>query len=591
MAGATNDNAHEMEIENNSQDSTADQSNMEFDENSGKTLSQAGPWFQAIKARKNKKSPNEDRIQEGGKQGNSQNQQRGLNARSNPRVESSMQANSNQQRQQDQGSRTSGKPPPRRATPPLPDNDYKVVYRPRTGMKLSSWPDEKITEGLARASGSPFKEFCAKVTIQTQWKQNLIIASTADEDYALKLGSINGIELGAATYEMTPYIKPLPGTVRGVVHGITACTTEKRLAELLAANNCGILHARMLGKSTSAVITFEGPHVPFYVKVASSYTRCRPYRRSVQYCKACGEIGHRQDVCPNPDKPICNRCGVQNPQADHDCQLQCKLCGLPHETASKECEKRLKPRPPPLYVRERSKSRGRQPSITRETSSSSSVYGTNKPQQDQQKISWAEVIASSKSTTDPFPSLPTQERNSRYEETISSLRRQNADLMTRNEGLMKRLEEQERRQEERDRRAQAREQALEVKLQHLIEQLQKQQEPTTTLTPPREHTPPIEDLESGIEHKMNKARIEDKAELRNEFRVELAQAVDTISKSVAATVQAAVQTLRQEITQMGNELSQRISILEKDKEQARKKPKYPIREAQMNETLGSQDGE
>ncbi|KAH7948899.1 hypothetical protein HPB49_002935 [Dermacentor silvarum] len=339
------------------------------------------------------------------------NQQGGPNARSNPRVEASMQANGNQQRQQYQGSRTNAKPPPRRATPPLPDNDYKVVYRPRTGMKRSSWPDEKITEGLARASGSPFKEFCANVTIQTQWKQNLIIASSADEDYALKLGSINGIELGAATYEMTPYIKPLPETVRGVVHGITACTTEKRLAEHLAASNCGILHAGMLGTSTSAVITFEGPHVPFYVKVASSYTRCRPYRRSVQYCKACGEIGHRQDVCPNSDKHICNRCGVHNPQADHDYQLQCKLCGLPHETASKECEKRLKPRPPPLYVRERSKSRGRQPSITRETSSSSSEYGTNKPQQEQQKISWAEVIASSKSKTDPFPSLPTQERN------------------------------------------------------------------------------------------------------------------------------------------------------------------------------------
>ncbi|KAH7960377.1 hypothetical protein HPB49_019045 [Dermacentor silvarum] len=287
----------------------------------------------------------------------------------------------------------------------------------------------------------------------------------------------------------------------------------------------------------------------------------------------------KQDVCPNPDKPICNRCGVQNPQTDHDCQLQCKLCGLPHEMASKECEKRLKPRPPPLYVRERRRQ------------VSSSEYGTNKPQQEQQKISWAEVIASSKSTTDPFPPLPTHERNSRYEETICSLRRQNADLRKRNEPFMKCLEEQERRQEERGRRAQAREQALKMKLQHLIDQLQKQQEPTTTPTPPREHAPPIEDLESGLEHKMNKARTEDKAELRNAFRAELAQAVDTIRKSVAATVQAAVQTLRQEITQMGNELSQRISILEKDKKQARKKPKCPIREAQMNETLGSQDGE
>ncbi|KAH7974034.1 hypothetical protein HPB49_008708 [Dermacentor silvarum] len=210
MAGETNDNAHEMEIENNSQDSKVVQSNMEFDENNGKTLSQAGPWFQAIKARKNKKAPNEGSIQEGGKQGNPQNQQGGLNTRSNPRVEASMRANSNQQRQQDQVSRTNDKPPPRRATPPLPENDYKVVYRPSTGMKLSSWPHEKITEGRARASGSPLKEFCANVTIQTQWKQNLVIASTADDDYALKLGSSErhrtrgGHIRGDAVHQTTP---------------------------------------------------------------------------------------------------------------------------------------------------------------------------------------------------------------------------------------------------------------------------------------------------------------------------------------------------------------------------------------------------
>ncbi|KAH7936496.1 hypothetical protein HPB49_000191 [Dermacentor silvarum] len=327
---------------------------------------------------------------------------------------------------------------------------------------------------------------------------------------------------------MTPYIKPL-------VEGITACTTEKRLVELLAANNCCILHANMLAKPTSTVITFEGPHVPFYVKVASSYTRCLPYRISVPYCKYRGEISHRQDVCPNPDKHICNWCGVQNAQADHDCQLQCKLCGLPHETASKECEKQLKPRPPPLYARE--------------TRSSSSEYGTNKLQQEHQNISWEEVIASSK--------------------------RQNANLMKRNEGLMKRLEEQERRQKERERRAQAREQALEMKLEHLVDQLQKQQEPTTTPTLPREHTPPIEDLESGIQYKMNKARTKDKAELRNQFQAELAQAVHTISKSATATVQAAVQTLRQEITQMGNELSQRIPILETDKSRQEKSQNTP----------------
>ncbi|KAH6926165.1 hypothetical protein HPB50_015539 [Hyalomma asiaticum] len=41
----------------------------------------------------------------------------------------------------------------------------------------------------------------------------------------------------------------------------------------------------MLGRSALAVITFQGPHVPLYVKVANSFARCRPYRRSVEYCK------------------------------------------------------------------------------------------------------------------------------------------------------------------------------------------------------------------------------------------------------------------------------------------------------------------
>ncbi|KAH7946285.1 hypothetical protein HPB49_022642 [Dermacentor silvarum] len=403
-------------------------------------------------------------------------------------------------------------------------------------MKLSSWPNE-ITEGVARASGSPFKEFCANVTIQTQWKQNLIIASTADEDYALKLGSINGIELGATTYEMTPYIKALLGTVRGVVHGITACTTEKRLAALLAANT-----------------------------VASCM-------------RGCSE---------NPPQQLSPS---KNPQADHGSQLQCKAMRTTSRDGKHEVRENAQAKTP-NSVREGEKQIKRPTDIYNKGDKFKlSEYGRNKPQQEQQKISWAEVIASSKSTTDPFPSLPTQERNSRYEETISSLRRQNTDLMKRNEGLMKRLEEQDRRQEEQDRRAQAREQALETKLQDLFDQLNKQQEPTTKPTPPREHTPPIEDLGSGIKYKMNKARTEEKAELRNEFRAELAQAVDTIRKSVAATVQAAVRKVRQEITQMGNEISQRISILKKDKQQARKKPKYPIREAQLNETLGSQDSE
>ncbi|KAG0424679.1 hypothetical protein HPB47_028110 [Ixodes persulcatus] len=82
--------------------------------------------------------------------------------------------------------------------------------------------------------------------------------------YAMKLSMITQIQLGAALYELMPCLIPLPGTVRGVVHGIEAGTTGEELKELISVNGYNILHARMLGKSRTALLTFEEPHVPFY---------------------------------------------------------------------------------------------------------------------------------------------------------------------------------------------------------------------------------------------------------------------------------------------------------------------------------------
>ncbi|KAG0411916.1 hypothetical protein HPB47_010942 [Ixodes persulcatus] len=176
-------------------------------------------------------------------------------------------------------------------------------------MKVASRTDRAISQGLGMASVMPTKEFYAHVTIQTQWAQNIIVASTASEDFALKLHEVTKVQLGTATYDLLKYLKPIPGTVRGVVHGIEAETSERELMKLLSAKGHNIMYARMLEKSNSTLLTFQGPHVPFYVKVGSVYTRCRPHRRYVQYCRACGEVGHRQDVCPHPDTNQCPKCG------------------------------------------------------------------------------------------------------------------------------------------------------------------------------------------------------------------------------------------------------------------------------------------
>ncbi|KAH9360192.1 hypothetical protein HPB48_020120 [Haemaphysalis longicornis] len=75
------------------------------------------------------------------------------------------------------------------------------------------------------------------------------------------------------------------------------------------------------------------------------------HQKTHQYCSLCGELGHRPDVCPTPDRKICSSCGSGNPLPDHQCVPKCKLCGLSHETASKDCKRRLKPNPPPRVPR------------------------------------------------------------------------------------------------------------------------------------------------------------------------------------------------------------------------------------------------
>lgn len=194
-----------------------------------------------------------------------------------------------------QAAQAPGKPhgsPRAPPVPKLPESDYKIIYRPRDGLRLAAWSDRQITAGIQTASRIPEGSFNQQIVIQVQAVQNLIVASTPNDEYAEILSEVTSLQLGAATYHILTYIKPFPGTVRGVIHGLDVGTTTEQLPYIIASSGPRIVQARMLGKSTSAVVTFEGPHVPFYIRAHGLHTRCRPYRRSIQCCTLCGDIGH-----------------------------------------------------------------------------------------------------------------------------------------------------------------------------------------------------------------------------------------------------------------------------------------------------------
>ncbi|KAH7985398.1 hypothetical protein HPB49_026444 [Dermacentor silvarum] len=119
---------------------------------------------------------------------------------------------------------------------------------------------------------------------------------------------------------------------------------------MLRADGYEILSARMLGRLILDIIYFHSPHFPFYVKVEAAQIRCRPYQKTVQLCKTFGDLGHRQDIYAQPKPYFCYKSSQGNQPAEHKCKPICKICNLPHETAGKDCKKKLKPAPLPYML-------------------------------------------------------------------------------------------------------------------------------------------------------------------------------------------------------------------------------------------------
>ncbi|KAK8787953.1 hypothetical protein V5799_022271 [Amblyomma americanum] len=111
------------------------------------------------------------------------------------------------------------------------------------------------------------------------------------------------------------------------------------------------LQANLIGKTTTVVIAFDGDKVTNYIRYGNLLVECSLYRKQIDMCYLCGRLGHRMDVCPNPEDKICRGCGMKNPEESHVCtNPKCSLCGGNHLTADKECKARFKT---PYVVRKR----------------------------------------------------------------------------------------------------------------------------------------------------------------------------------------------------------------------------------------------
>lgn len=226
----------------------------------------------------------------------------------------------------------------------IPRSEFKIIIRPRGGMNTGRTKATELMAAITAATGIT-REAALRDTICPNVAQNIIVMSTPDEKRAIRYAQLRSLTVGDQVHEVFAYHAAPDDTAKGVIRNIsTEDSPEEIRANIVNIYNPMAIDAHRIGSSTAVIVLFQGTKVPETVKYGAVLVRCSLYRQHREVCRTCGKIGHRQDVCPQPNARVCFACGKTNPGENHEneCKPRCKLCGGPHPTGSAGCVNRFK---------------------------------------------------------------------------------------------------------------------------------------------------------------------------------------------------------------------------------------------------------
>ncbi|KAL1415828.1 hypothetical protein MTO96_028668 [Rhipicephalus appendiculatus] len=153
-------------------------------------------------------------------------------------------------------------------------------------------------------------------------------------DYKAILRPLGGLRLDQWT-------RPTLTRAIGVAASLPPAEVDRLVFRLRPEQNLAV--ARMMGKTSTALITFAGLQVLHYIRYYGAEYRCYVHRPCKQVCTVCLRLGHRSDNCPTPKCVTCKTCGVDNPTPGHSCSPRCRSCGGDHPTTDTGCPARVRP--------------------------------------------------------------------------------------------------------------------------------------------------------------------------------------------------------------------------------------------------------
>lgn len=229
--------------------------------------------------------------------------------------------------------------------PHLPRGDYKIVIRPTGGIKIFEHGVVNLTAAVQDVAGIPPEEREEDIICPNNY-QNILIASTPDQEHANKYQAIARIKVQDKFYETNAYEMAPDMTAKGVIRAIPLKEGPRDITAAVVTTKNSTLAAKRLSNTTTVIVLFEGHKVSTFVRYRAALLRCSLYQKQVDFCCQCNRLGDRGDACPNP----CAGCGTPNPDEAHRCEPKCQICSADHSIADKTCKAKFKK---PFIVKQR----------------------------------------------------------------------------------------------------------------------------------------------------------------------------------------------------------------------------------------------
>ncbi|KAL1486689.1 hypothetical protein MTO96_031294 [Rhipicephalus appendiculatus] len=132
-------------------------------------------------------------------------------------------------------------------------------------------------------------------------KQNILVVSTPKSENANRYVRVKEVCIADKTYEVSAYEAAPHSTCKGVIRGIPVQDGSADIdTKIVNDRNPLAPAAKRIGSTTAVIVAFDGHRVPNFVRYGSVLLQGTLYRRQIDICYACGRLGHRADVCPNP---------------------------------------------------------------------------------------------------------------------------------------------------------------------------------------------------------------------------------------------------------------------------------------------------